>query len=247
MAGSSLVQSLSRGLQLLELMASTKDGVSVQEAGQSLGVAPATAHNLLRTLVAHKFVVRKSNPIRYALGSAALNLAGSGCAVDISIKIDKALIALTEAIPQGDISYAKYIDGEICITRWVGSGSKEIRILQSPPLAPYGSASALLHQSFWTQQMTRKYRLLHPFSEYGSVICQSMDEVEKNCEAIRSLGFCCSQGHDGCLRGAAPIYDATGYLNGAIGCYIGADRINTDNLIETLHQALLDLLDDLNR
>ena len=51
MPGSALVQSLLRGLSIVELVAESESGVSLTEIAGHLGVGRPAAHNLARTLV----------------------------------------------------------------------------------------------------------------------------------------------------------------------------------------------------
>ena len=70
------VQSLARGLNLLQLLGDPGNGTSVSELAEMAGLAPATTHRLLRTLVACGFV--RQLPSRdYALGPALVRLGES--------------------------------------------------------------------------------------------------------------------------------------------------------------------------
>ncbi len=55
-AGGGGVQSVARALQLLEALTSTPDGFGVSELAQATGLAPATIHRLLATLVSGGYV-----------------------------------------------------------------------------------------------------------------------------------------------------------------------------------------------
>jgi IclR family acetate operon transcriptional repressor len=52
----SQVQSVRRALALLEALAASADGMSLGEVAQTVGLAPSTAHRLLTTLQAQRFV-----------------------------------------------------------------------------------------------------------------------------------------------------------------------------------------------
>jgi IclR family acetate operon transcriptional repressor len=54
-AGGPQVQSLSRGLTLLEQLALAPDGISLSELASRVGLAASTAHRMLRTLRGHGF------------------------------------------------------------------------------------------------------------------------------------------------------------------------------------------------
>ncbi len=70
------VQSLARGLKLLQLLGDPPSGTSVSELAEMAGLAPATTHRLLRTLVACGYV--RQLPTRdYALGPTLVRLGES--------------------------------------------------------------------------------------------------------------------------------------------------------------------------
>lgn len=70
------VQSIHRALSVLELIAASDAAVGVTVIANSTGLAPATAHRLLRTLQARGYV-QHVDERKYALGAAALRLGAS--------------------------------------------------------------------------------------------------------------------------------------------------------------------------
>ncbi|CAN5295710.1 allantoin degradation transcriptional regulator AllR [soil metagenome] len=68
------VQSVERALQLLETLTTRPDGLGVSELGQATGLAPATIHRLLATLVARGYARQDPDTRRYGLGSGLIRL-----------------------------------------------------------------------------------------------------------------------------------------------------------------------------
>lgn len=62
------LQSVSRALRLLELVAATRDGVTAKEAAAALGVALPTAYHLLTTLTESGYLVHLAAERRFGLG-----------------------------------------------------------------------------------------------------------------------------------------------------------------------------------
>ena len=58
MANSDLVQSLLRGLDLVEMLADHPEGLHLNDIAAKSGLKKPTAHNLLRTLCARGFAAR---------------------------------------------------------------------------------------------------------------------------------------------------------------------------------------------
>ena len=68
------VQSLSRGLTLLSLLAETDRGFTLTELAQRAGLAPSTAHRLLRGLESHGFAEQTGDPSRWRVGVVAFTV-----------------------------------------------------------------------------------------------------------------------------------------------------------------------------
>lgn len=65
------VQSLTRALSLLNLLAQHEDGMALTEAARAAGLAPSTAHRLLTTLQQERFVRFDSEAARWLVGVQA--------------------------------------------------------------------------------------------------------------------------------------------------------------------------------
>jgi len=69
--GSGPVQSLDRGLDLLERLAAAPGGLSLTELGRAAGLAPSTAHRLLRSLATRRFARQDPETGRWTVGVTA--------------------------------------------------------------------------------------------------------------------------------------------------------------------------------
>ena len=68
------IQSVQRALSILELFSYARPDLSLAEISQELGLAKATAHNLIRTLEGKGFLSQDLQTRRYRLGSRLLAL-----------------------------------------------------------------------------------------------------------------------------------------------------------------------------
>ena len=71
------IQSLARGLKVLEIMAEMNDGIGVTELADRLEVNKATASRLVHTLLDHGFVEQASDGRRFQLGPVLVQLSRS--------------------------------------------------------------------------------------------------------------------------------------------------------------------------
>jgi len=74
------IQSLARGLKILNLLGQTGDGISVTELAEHLGVDKGSASRLLATLAAYGFVEKEEVTRRYQLGAQIVSLSRSALA-----------------------------------------------------------------------------------------------------------------------------------------------------------------------
>ena len=71
------IQSLARGLKILEIMAESEFGIGVTELAEQLQVDKSTASRLVQTLVKDGFVQRSEDGRTYTLGPTLVNLSRS--------------------------------------------------------------------------------------------------------------------------------------------------------------------------
>ncbi|SEB44870.1 DNA-binding transcriptional regulator, IclR family [Paramicrobacterium humi] len=105
-------QTLSRGIQILELLADARGSLAIDEVAQALGLHRSIAYRLLRTLEDHGLVVRDANG-RVMLGAHMATLA-AGVARDLQTE---ALPELTEAANElGITCFLGVLDQDQCVT-----------------------------------------------------------------------------------------------------------------------------------
>lgn len=247
MPATSLVQSLTRGLTLLELLGEHQDGRTLAQLCEALDLKPPTAHNLLRTLADRGFVAKRPNPTRYVLGPAITRLAAQQSQVSILRRAETTLLAAAKQDPLIRFSFAQYMEGEIAATLraspetpgWLQRGLNQ-------PMAPYTSASSLAFQAFWPAEERAAFRRRYPFEEFGAHQWGSVDALDAFLRDARAKGYAAPHVRDGGWRIAAPVFDAPGRIAGAFGGYLAPDdaprsKFTLDELIELVTQAARDI------
>lgn len=217
MAGSDLVQSLTRGLLILEALAASRDGLTLQELATRLDVRPPTAHNLLRTLAAKKYVERRSNPLRYILGSTAVDLAQRHRTRDLLKTASEVLLDAAKTAPQCVLTLAQLHGGEVtAVLRVSPEQPGTVQHPASQIMNPYTSASSLLFQAFLPPDDRESYRRHYPFSEYGGAGWRSLEQLDRFLAESRKLGHVHLA--DATLyRAAAPVFSDGRELIAATG------------------------------
>lgn len=71
------IQSLARGLKILDLLSQSQDGVSITELAETLGVDKGSASRLMSTLARYGYAEKDENTRRFHLGSQVVSLSRS--------------------------------------------------------------------------------------------------------------------------------------------------------------------------
>ncbi len=215
-----LVQSLSRGIDILRFIADSEDGRRVNEIAEAIGVKPPAAYNLIRTLVSRGLVEKRNS--KYQLGPAIADLASSHLKRRLITRAGKVMKELAEKFPDFSFVFAELSGREICV-----------RLLTSPdcpmyvqePIGMtfqfYATASGLLYQAFADDETLEMIREGSPFSEDGIKLWNSMDELEKFLAKIKKEGYAVKPFDESSLFAVAvPVFDVRKRISGAIGASI---------------------------
>lgn len=222
--GDSLVQSLSRGLEILELLARAGEGLGLAQVAEGLSVKPPTAHNLLRTLVAHGFVEKTGRPVRYVLGSAIPRLAQLHATRTWAERAEASLRALSRCLPEATLTIAEYAGGEVSLV--LRMSPENPGVMEHPRarhMHAYGSASALVFQAFLREEDRDAYRQRYPFWEYGAQLWQTPEALEACLRQTREQGHCVPPSAGaGTFCVAAAVLGQDGTIQATVGASLAA-------------------------
>lgn len=212
-----LVQSLSRGIDILRYIAGSEDGRRVNEIAEEIGVKPPAAYNLIRTLVSRGLVEKRNS--KYQLGPAISELASSHHKRRIVTSAGKVMADLAGRFPEFTFVFSELAGREI-----------RVRLLLSPDCPSYvqepadmtfqfyATASGLLFQAFADDQTLENIRAESPFSEDGIKLWNSLDDLEKELSKFRKQGHVIKPFDEGSLYAVAvPVFDGRKRMVAALG------------------------------
>ena len=167
MANSDLVQSLSRGLELVELLAGHPEGLRLNELAEKTGLKKPTAHNLLRTLCARNFADRTEDG-RYIAGPVFHAAAEQIKRSERTRNAEEALLELADRFDGHVLTVATLTASAVkCVLRVSPDLPGVVQHPESRTFMPYSSASAIVLQSANPQEASR-LEALYPFDEFGA-------------------------------------------------------------------------------
>ena len=201
------------------MVAQAEDGLTLQDLAQRLQITPSAAHNLARTLLAKRFLVKGNRPIRYRLGPASCELADTHRGRQLLQHAETALRQLVGHFPDATVTLTETIGGEVMTILRISPDRPNI--VQRPTglvMPPYTSANSLVFQAFWSEEERFAYQQRYPFSEYGTHIWHTSEQFEQFLNTVRQYQYAALPvDASGLLRVAVPLFSATHALTASIG------------------------------
>lgn len=239
MPSNDLVQSLTRGLTILEAVAEAEDGLSVGQLAAALDLKRPTAHNLARTLAARGYLVADGDPSRFRLGPALRALVGRHDQRALLQRVEQAIRQGQAATPDASWVYAEATGPEF---RVVMRSSGRIERPTHDVLHPYDSATALCFLAFAGDSQTAVHAERYPFTSYHGEVWESAHQLEAFIATARRRGYAQPPApRHGGFRISVPVFnESDGTLQGMLGLHrpSPADRTARRGLVaQLLNQA----------
>ncbi len=219
MANKDLVQSLLRGIEILEMLSKSNEGMRLNEIAKRLDVKDPTAHNLLRTL-ASKDYARKTPENLYSLGNAAWSLGDRNKEQVFSKRIMEEMEKLSAALPGKTITYCELSGKRVKISfRIHGKTSGEIQQPDNMFLHLYANASGLAFQAFAeNEESLLDLREDAPFYEHGAHLWKTPSKLKAFLLDAKEKSYVVPPfDNQDFFRVAAPVFGKQKNLLGAIG------------------------------
>ena len=219
MANRNIVQSLTRGLEILEHVAHSDNGLTLQDLSRVLGLKPPTVHNLARTLMAKHYLEKRPQPTRYILGPAVHDVTARHGQRQFRQEAAEVVRGLAVRLPSATITLTEVSGGEVATTLRVDPARPTV--LEQPQhrfMPAYASASALVFQALWSQEQRSAYRHQYPFDEYGAATWGTEARLEEFLADVRRVGYAVlPAGNSDKFRVAAPVFSAQHELVATLG------------------------------
>lgn len=230
-----IIQSLQRGLAILEIVAKNGHGVTMAEVSREIGLHPSTTFHLLRTLATLGYLVQDGTTRQYHLGSKVFHLAASAWTEVQLVKVATPLLA-EMARETGETSHLAVLErGEAIVINKI-DGSSPVRLTERVGYPRPAHCTAigkvlLAHLPEAELKVFLKATDLRPLTPKtitaASILEQELERVQKQEYAFDDEEF--AQGIR-CL--AAPVRNFTGQVVAAIGVSGPVWRVSLDRVAE---------------
>ncbi len=234
------VQSIERAFCLLQELARNPGGVS--SLARQVRLPTSTVARLLGTLEGLDAVEREADGVSYRLGSTISALASRVDPVRSILTVaqpqmlelvDQVGEAVGLAIPVGDaVKYIGQIDcsNPVQVSDWTGTS-----------LPMHVVPSGLVVLANWPEAVVKKI-LIPPLERFTDSTIVDLDEVLERLKSIRVMGhaWVFEEFLEDINSVAAPLFDCTFGVVGALHSHCPAYRFPGDNLGKTISQQVID-------
>lgn len=229
------IQSLARGLTILQIMADANDGIGVTELADHLGVNKGTASRMIQTLKSYGFVEQAPDGRRYQLGPVLVQLSRS--VINRMPLRETAKPYLHELVnTTGECAHlAIYAQGKALYIDQVESEATlrvNAEIGQMAPLHCTALGKVLLAFG--------GYPLPEDLEICTAATIITREKLEAELDKVREQGYAIDdEEYDQGVRCiAVPVYDIRSKLAGAIGVSGPAARISLERIDKMAEQVI---------
>lgn len=183
------VQSLGRGMRILEVVSLKKEGAYLKDIAEEIGCSSAAAYHLVHTLVEAGYVKRLEDPARYVLGGKVIQLAENQKKDRFYEVLADQMRALARELSGAVIYLSEYIGGNVVVRfRTDVREMDRIREEGNRMLPPYVSAGSFVHIAFWSQEVLDEYQSRYSLEVYGLRFWRTRSAFKKALTELREQG-----------------------------------------------------------
>lgn len=189
MAGSNLVQSVLRGTEIVEVVARSEEGLTLNEISLQVKLKATTVYNILRTFCVSGWLEKDSDG-KYFIGSGLLSAVRAGNGSAVLAQAIPVMLELNEQFPNGTLTFSEFAaDGIWCRLRMSPDrqGMIQRRVLQHFP--PYTSATGIVFQAFMSEEEFSPVAELYPFHDYNLQQWDNEKDFEDHLAEVRAAGY----------------------------------------------------------
>jgi IclR family transcriptional regulator, acetate operon repressor len=226
------VQSIDRAVAILRCFDGRKPELGISELARCTGLSTSTVHRLLGAMQANH-LVRQTGTKRYGLGPLLLQLANSG-AMPHTLR-EAALPFMTDLRDEFDETIGLHeLHGDHRIVAAQVESHQELRRTYTdigvPIRLAYGGPGKAILSVLPPEEVKR--HLAKPIAAITTTTTVDPAEIERELEAARLRGYAASKGQRtvGIFAVAAPVFDHTQKVVGALGASVPEVRMNAERV-----------------
>ncbi len=237
-----LIQSLDRALDILELIRDRDDSVRASDIAEELGLGVATAHNIIRSLYQRGYLTQDDNS-RYLLGPECFKLFKRAASnfEELRRVIDPPVAELAKKTGDTTFFGCEYYGSLYCVSHSVGGGQLVVqnqqRWLEQLHCTGCGKMIIAHYGIEWYERLCKRKKP-QKFTEKTILttndMAQELELIDKQNYAL-SIGEC----YDGIAAIGIAVYDAKGGFVGSLSQSFPSFFLESGQVVPKERAALL--------
>jgi DNA-binding IclR family transcriptional regulator len=231
--GGPIIQSLQRGLAILEIIAKKGKGITMAEVSREIGLHTSTTFHLLRTLSTLGYLVQDESTREYLIGSKVFHLAASACTEVQLSKIAKPFL-VEMAQQTGEASHMAILErGEVIVIDKI-DGSSPVRVSDRVgyPRPAHCTAIGKTLLAYLPEPELKTFLDATEFRPFTAKTITAAPILEQELKRVRKQGYAFDDEEfaQGIRCLAAPVRNFTGHVVAAIGISGPVWRVSLDRV-----------------
>jgi DNA-binding IclR family transcriptional regulator len=231
----SIIQSLDRGLQLLEIISLAKEPMGLPELADMLEVDRSTVHRLLSTLQRRNYVIQDAQNKRYSLGMRVIELSRRALdSINFRAIAKPYLKKLSKETGESTNLFILTNDHAVCVDYEASSSplavSNDIGIIY----IMHATAGGKVLLAFMPENLSQKIIKGSPITSFTPRTITDANSLQMHLLQIREQGYALDdeERYIGVRCIAAPIFDHTRKAVAGISMSGPASRVTLDRVRE---------------
>ncbi|MGN9914436.1 IclR family transcriptional regulator [Phytohabitans sp. LJ34] len=243
------VQSVARAIEILRVLGTAARGAGVTEVAERIGVAKPTAHALLRTLEAGQLVAQDHETGKYRLGPALLEL-GNAYLETHELRVRSVAWADGLANRANEAVWVGVLSADhVLVVHHAFRPEGAVQILEVGAVIPWHTCAMGKAIVAHLPEADRAALLREPLAALTGATHTEPSALTQELDGVRATGYAVEDGEAaiGDAGIAAPVFDHTGDVVGAIGAVGPVERLLDDEVRDGLAVAVRETARHLSR
>lgn len=231
-----MIQSLTRSMELLEVLREKNSSFSIAELAESMDLPPSTVHRILQTFCEKKYVIRDERSHTYRLGPALIPL---GKAAARGIRLQDAAHPVLEKLSKEtkEDSYLVIPVGNKGLVIEKVDGPSHLKVVEEFGYEMYLHCGAI-------RKVLLAYQTPAFIDQYFNTIILNdqafphvrPEELRAELKKIRKNGYAITHGEyvNDAIGVGAPVFNSDGELAGSIGIIAPEIRVESEGYLDIL-------------
>jgi IclR family transcriptional regulator, KDG regulon repressor len=243
-----LVQSLDRGLQLLEIISQANEPLGLPELAEMLDVDRSTIHRLLGTLQQRGYVIQEPVNKRYVLGLRVVELSRRALdRINFRVIAKPYLKRLSFETGESSNLFTLANNHAVCIDYQASPSPLAVTNEVGVVYIMHATSSGKLLMAFMPEAHLQKILASHSLQAYTPRTISDVNALMAHLQQIREQGYALDdeERYIGVRCIAAPIFDHTRKIIGGISISGPASRVTLERVSE-LAQYVIQAANDIS-